>query len=195
MLDIIRDLTFGVAMRKIVRMTVFAYPEERKEWKLPLHYGPAAAESGEKQPGDLASPSIAQQDASPRTTLVSWISDSDPANPQNWSSKKKLVVSAQICLYTFTVYTGSSIYVSGESSIGSEYHVGATPAELGLALYVFAYGIGPMLWSPLSEIPYIGRNTVYICTYTIFVALSLAASLVNNLAGLLVLRFMLGFFG
>ncbi|KAK5710999.1 hypothetical protein LTR17_018612 [Elasticomyces elasticus] len=52
-----------------------------------------------------------------------------------------------------------------------------------------------MIFSPLSEIPYIGRNTVYICTYTVFVALSLPASLVDNLAGLLVLHFLLGFFG
>ncbi|KAK5744809.1 hypothetical protein LTR17_001885 [Elasticomyces elasticus] len=129
------------------------------------------------------------------TLLVGWYTDSDAANPQCWSSMKKTFVSAQMCLYTFTVYTGSSLFVAGELDVGSEFHIGATLAELGLALYVLGYGIGPMIWSPLSEIPYIGRNTIYICTYAVFVALSLAASLVDNLAGLLVLRFLLAFFG
>lgn len=32
-----------------------------------------------------------------------------------------------------------------------EFNVGAVTASLGLALYVLAYGIGPMLFSPLSE--------------------------------------------
>ncbi|KAK5677436.1 hypothetical protein LTS10_010008 [Elasticomyces elasticus] len=129
------------------------------------------------------------------TLLVGWYTDLDAANPQCWSSKKKAFVSAQMCLYTFTVYTGSSLFVAGELDVGSEFHVGATPTELGLALYVLGYGIGPMIWSPLSEIQQIGRNPIYICTYTVFVAFSLAASLVNNLAGLLVLRFLLGLFG
>lgn len=30
--------------------------------------------------------------------------------------------------------------------------VGPTAASLGLALYVLGYGVGPLLWSPMSEI-------------------------------------------
>jgi MFS transporter, DHA1 family, multidrug resistance protein len=127
--------------------------------------------------------------------LVTWYIEDDNSNPQNWSTSKKLLVSAQICFYTFSVYIGSSLYVASEPQVVEKFGVGDTPAALGLALYVFAYGLGPMLWSPLSEIPRIGRNPIYIATFGIFVALCVGASLVNNFAGLMVLRFLLGLFG
>jgi hypothetical protein len=42
--------------------------------------------------------------------------------------------------------------------------VGTVPATLGLTLYVAGYGLGPIIWSPMSEIPQIGRLWVYIGT-------------------------------
>lgn len=47
----------------------------------------------------------------------------------------------------------------------------------------------------MSEVPVIGRSPVYIVTFLIFVILSIPTALVNNFAGLLVLRFLQGFFG
>jgi DHA1 family multidrug resistance protein-like MFS transporter len=52
-----------------------------------------------------------------------------------------------------------------------------------------------MLFAPISEIPMVGRNPPYILTFIVFVALCVPTALVNNFAGLLVLRFLLGFFG
>jgi MFS transporter, DHA1 family, multidrug resistance protein len=52
-----------------------------------------------------------------------------------------------------------------------------------------------MLWSPLSEIPAIGRNPPYMITFALFVILLVPTALADNLAGLIVLRFLLGFFG
>ena len=46
------------------------------------------------------------------TILVDWYGTNDPANPQNWSGAKKSFVALQINLYTFAVYTSSSIYIS-----------------------------------------------------------------------------------
>ena len=46
--------------------------------------------------------------------LVDWYSEDDPGNPQNWSTLKKSYVAAQIWLYTFAIYGGSSIYVPSE---------------------------------------------------------------------------------
>lgn len=43
--------------------------------------------------------------------------------------------------------------------------------------------------------PSIGRNPIYIATFAIFTILAVPASLVNNIGGLLVLRFLMGFFG
>ena len=127
--------------------------------------------------------------------LVDWYTTDDPANPQNWSDTKKAFVSLIICLYTLSVYLGSAIYTPSEPFIIDIFGVSPSVAALGLSLYVLGYGTGPLLFSPLSEIPRVGRSPVYIFTFAIFVILIVPTALVNNIGGLLVLRFLLGFFG
>jgi DHA1 family multidrug resistance protein-like MFS transporter len=135
-------------------------------------------------------------------------------------------------IYSFVVYFGSSVYAPGIHQIVKQFGVSPIVASLGLALYVLACmwqfhrtqlfreyadilrdGIGPMIFSPLSElvhqyhagraiittvifrIPVLGRNSIYITTFTIFTALCIPEALTNSFSGLLVLRFLLGFFG
>src|SRR5271155_3063460 len=59
----------------------------------------------------------------------------------------------------------------------------------------YSDGIGPLLFSPISEIPIVGRNPPYLLTFGIFVLLCVPTALVDNFGGLLVLRFLQGFFG
>ena len=127
--------------------------------------------------------------------LVDWYTTDDPANPQNWSNKKRFFVTFVICLYTFAVYTGSAIYTSGEPQIITRFNISPEDASLPLSLYVLAYGIGPLLFAPMSEVPLVGRNPVYVATFAIFVILCVPTALANSFAGLLVLRFLQGFFG
>lgn len=138
---------------------------------------------------------IIPQKTSDGTILVDWYTTDDPANPQNWSLNKKNLVSLLICMYTFAVYTGSAIYTPGVEGVIRRFGVSGENASLPLSLYVLAYGIGPLLFGPLSEIPVIGRNPVYVTTFFFFVIISIPTPLVNNFAGLLVLRFLQGFFG
>ncbi|KAK0105121.1 hypothetical protein ONS95_004518 [Cadophora gregata] len=129
------------------------------------------------------------------TILVDWYVTDDPEYPQNWSTGKKLYVAFQIRIYSFTVYVGSSIYSPALGGVMDEFNVSAVTGLLGLALYVLAYGVGPMLFSPLSEIPAIGRTPIYVWTFVLFVILQIPTALSDNFAGLLVLRFLAGFFG
>jgi len=129
------------------------------------------------------------------TILVDWYATDDADNPQNWSLAKKNVVLAQILMYTMGVYMGSAIYSPSIPGVMARFGVEIGAASLGLSMYVLAYGIGPLLFSPLSEIPVIGRNPPYIISYAIFVILLVPTALVDNFAGLIVLRFLQGFFG
>ncbi|KAI4663676.1 uncharacterized protein J4E78_004092 [Alternaria triticimaculans] len=113
--------------------------------------------------------------------LAEWYTTTDTANPQNWSQGKKTWTAFLICLYTFIVYAGSSIYVSSTLLVMSQFGVGAFKASLGLALYVL--------------VPQLGRNIPYITTFALFTILTLPTALVDNLGGFLFLRFLLGFFG
>ncbi|OQE37904.1 hypothetical protein PENCOP_c009G04307 [Penicillium coprophilum] len=127
--------------------------------------------------------------------LVDWYYTDDSENPHNWSNRKRVLITILICLYTFVVYTTSAIYTSSTEGVMKEFGVSTLIATLGLSLYVLGYGIGPLVFSPLSEIPVIGRNPVYIVTMFLFVIISIPTALVDNFAGLLVLRFLQGFFG
>ncbi|KAL2849283.1 major facilitator superfamily transporter [Aspergillus pseudodeflectus] len=127
--------------------------------------------------------------------VVDWYGSDDAENPQAWSQTKKSAVAFIIFIYTFIVYTGSAIYTSSSEDVVKVFGVSITATSLGLSLYVLGYGIGPLIFSPLSEIPSIGRSPIYCITMFLFVVVSIPLPMVDNLAGLLVLRFLQGFFG
>jgi DHA1 family multidrug resistance protein-like MFS transporter len=96
---------------------------------------------------------------------------------------------------TFSVYIGSAIYSAGITGVMERFSVSQVAATLGLTLFVAGYGLGPMIWSPLSEIPQIGRNPIYISTLVVFVFLQFAVIYAKNFGMLLAFRFLTGFFG
>ncbi|KAK6842742.1 hypothetical protein PG990_005325 [Apiospora arundinis] len=127
--------------------------------------------------------------------IVDWYGPNDPENPRNWSRPKKFFVTFEICLLTFSVYIGSAIYSAGIMGVTKEFGVSPVAATLGLTLFVAGYGLGPMLWSPLSEIPQTGRNPIYIITLALFVVLQVPTALATNFGMLLAFRFITGFIG
>ncbi|KIV82108.1 hypothetical protein PV11_04239 [Exophiala sideris] len=127
--------------------------------------------------------------------LVDWYTTDDPANPQNWNSWKKAWVGFVIFMYTFAVYMASAIYTSAEPQVMEKFGVGQSKASLGLSMYVIGYGLGPMLFSPISELPVVGRNLPYLISFGLFVILCVPTALANSYASLLVLRFLTGFMG
>ncbi|KAK2831020.1 hypothetical protein FQN49_007080 [Arthroderma sp. PD_2] len=129
------------------------------------------------------------------TILVGWYSDTDPGNPHNWPFWVKFMVYVQINFYTFVIYMSSSIFSIVQAEFMAIYGVPQSVGSLGLALVLLGYGLGPMLFSPLSEIPALGRNPPYLVTLVIFMVLTALTGVVNNAPGFLVLRFLQGFFG
>ncbi|KAE8246842.1 hypothetical protein A4X13_0g5605 [Tilletia indica] len=125
---------------------------------------------------------------------VKW-EEGDPDMPLNWSAPKKCFVTFCICALTFGVYAGSSIVSPAIEDIARSFGVGLPVAGLSLTLFVFGYGSGPLILSPLSEIPQIGRNIPYIVTLAIFVALQVPTALTTSTAGYFICRFLSGFFG
>ncbi|KAH9038417.1 hypothetical protein EDB84DRAFT_1560347 [Lactarius hengduanensis] len=58
---------------------------------------------------------------------------------------------------------------AGISGVTSEFHVSDVAAFVGLTTFVAGYGLGPTVWSPLSEVPQFGRMPIYILTRAMFV--------------------------
>lgn len=138
---------------------------------------------------------IVPQKTADNNILVDWYTTDDPANPQNWSSFKKTSVVFMLCFYTFTVYCAGPIFAASEPGLVQHFGVSPVAVTLGLGLYVLAYGIGDLLFSPLTEIPIVGRNPVYWSTFIVFWVLSFPTAAVDSFGGLLALRFWMGFFG
>lgn len=209
MADLVRDAPVGQLIRWATSNRYLPYPEERPGFQLPGPWQQLFDDAASRTSDGASDPELAADNGMektqsvpvvPRRTkdgaiLVDWYHSDDAEDPHNWSNAKRGLVAVVICLYTFVVYTSSAIYTSSSEGIMRAFHVGQLEATLGLSLYVLGYGIGPLVFSPLSEIPRIGRNPVYAATMLLFVVISIPTAFAPNYAGLMVLRFLQGFFG
>lgn len=88
----------------------------------------------------IASKPVVPEKLDDGTILVTWYTEDDQSNPQNWSLTKKSVTTAIIMLYTSAVYLGGSIYAPAAGGVMEAFGVSTPVASLGLALYVVGYG-------------------------------------------------------
>ncbi|KAF5325000.1 hypothetical protein D9619_009780 [Psilocybe cf. subviscida] len=221
MFDIFRDSTFGSLLNTVSGGRLLPHPDQTPGWKPPdnLQVRPndektiddnaerdaskkttgGTKETGSSTPVDtslsLIPSNAGEVERGERKNIVGWYDDNDQENPMNWSLAKRVTVTGLICLLTFSVYIGSAIYTASIPGVVDTFHVSQSVATLGLSLYVIGYGTGPIILSPLSEIPSIGRRPIYIITLLIFVALQVPALYANNIHTLLAMRFFAGFFG
>lgn len=191
--ETLRDSPIGQLIRLLSKNRLLQYPEERTDFTLPEAYIPTL--DSEKQAASTDNSKSQPRLTSDGHILVDWYASDDPANPQNWSIGRQNFVCTIICFYTFTVYCGSAIYTASQQGVQEQFNVNTENSSLPLALYVLAYGVGPLIWAPLSEIPIVGRNPVYALTFSLFLLISIPTSIVGNFGGLLVLRFLQGFLG
>ncbi|PCG89280.1 Major facilitator superfamily domain, general substrate transporter [Penicillium occitanis (nom. inval.)] len=202
--SILASSAFGHIVRLTTGNRYLLYPEEEPSFELPERYQKVTYDRQDTGSStDLDLPTYVNEQRSEAHSsptacceiIISWYDEADPENPRNWSMAWRILVNVQVGLYTIAVYMSSSIYTASEVYVSRIYGVSSTVASLGLALYILGYGFGPMFFSPLSEIPSVGRNPPYIATMLIFIVLSVPTALVDNVPGLMVLRFLQGFFG
>ena len=93
------------------------------------------------------------------------------------------------------VYSASAIITPAEGVFQEMWGVSGQVSALVLSMYVLGYGLGPLLFSPMSEMPMVGRNLPYMVSFFIFIVMTAIGSGVSNFAGLVVIRFIQGFFG
>ncbi|KAB8077010.1 major facilitator superfamily domain-containing protein [Aspergillus leporis] len=139
--------------------------------------------------------SLGSSSTSPPATRrmpVKFTGPDDPDMPRNWPTLTKTVVMLDVMLLKFSFYAASAIFTP--SILGIEEAFGATTAEgtLGLSLFVIAYGIGPLILSPLSNLPSIGRTPVYVLGSLAFCLFNIGTALAKNLHTILILRFLGG---
>lgn len=84
--------------------------------------------------------------------IVDFDGPDDPYRPVNWPFRKKVITTLLYGLTTMGSTWASSIYSPAVNQIAEEYHVSSEVSLLGLSFLLLGFGIGPMIWAPLSEV-------------------------------------------
>ncbi|KAL3459051.1 MFS general substrate transporter [Aspergillus heterothallicus] len=116
----------------------------------------------------------------------------DPEHPYNWPRWYRWYITLVASMLVVCVAFGSSIVTGGLGLIEEKYDVSLEVAILTCSIMVCGFAVGPLLWSPLSEI--IGRRPVYIISLGLYVIFNIPCALSPNIGGLLVCRFLCGVF-
>lgn len=125
--------------------------------------------------------------------MVDWYGPEDPDNPQNWSSFKSVWIIFAIAFLTVSIYMGSSIYTPGAAEMIRELNTTRVKAVLPLTAFIMGYAVGPMVLSPMSEHPPIGRNFIYLICLGFFCIIQVPTALMDTIEKIAGLRFLAGF--
>ncbi|EXJ82933.1 hypothetical protein A1O3_06750 [Capronia epimyces CBS 606.96] len=130
-----------------------------------------------------------------RTTvedLVDFDGPADPYRPLNWAMKKKVMTTALYGFTTMSATWGSSAYSPGTRQVAHQYHVGNEVSTLGTSLFLMGFGLGPLLWAPLSEV--YGRKNAVLPPMFVAACFAFSTGASKDIQGIMILRFFSGFF-
>ncbi|KAH9939282.1 MFS general substrate transporter [Epithele typhae] len=123
--------------------------------------------------------------------LVTWKED-DPEDPRNWSSTYRWYITAVCAIAVVQVAFASAVVTGDFTDIQNEFGVSNVVVALTVSLMVAGFGLGPLAWSPLSEL--YGRRYVWIIPGLFYVIFNIPCALAPNIGTLLVCRFLCGIF-
>jgi multidrug resistance protein len=119
--------------------------------------------------------------------------EDDERSPRAWPRSKKLVNVAIIASMSIISPLASSIISPGMDHIADSLDTKEEFVLASTTAFVLMLGLGPLILAPLSET--FGRRPVYLTCFSIFALLQIPAALAPNVATLIALRTLSGFFG
>ena len=84
--------------------------------------------------------------------IVDFDGPDDPYRPINWPFRKKLITTLLYGLTTMGSTWASSVYSPAVNQISEQYGVAEEVGILGVSFLLMGFGLGPLLWAPLSEV-------------------------------------------
>ncbi|KAL4804994.1 major facilitator superfamily domain-containing protein [Aspergillus unguis] len=145
---------------------------------------------GKKAPEATLSVSHAQ----PPTSRTITFGDCPKKNPYNWPFTKKLYVVVITLLCVMNSGVSSSLPTNATPYIMEAFDVtDDSQSSLPSGIFLIGYVVGPLIWSPLSEM--IGRRPVLLYTFIGFFLFTLADALAPGWSTLLFFRFVCGCMG
>ncbi|TDZ67217.1 MFS transporter OpS2 [Colletotrichum trifolii] len=110
--------------------------------------------------------------------------------PYDYADKTKWTITLIIALAAAVSPMGSSIFYPALPEMSREFGVSPTITNLSVAFYMLAMAIFPLWWSSFSET--LGRRTIYLISFALFVVFSVLSALSVNIEMLIVMRLLGG---
>ncbi|KKZ67332.1 hypothetical protein EMCG_06981 [[Emmonsia] crescens] len=114
----------------------------------------------------------------------------DPENPKNWSKARKWYITMVVAVTCFVVAFDSSVITAGISQVAEEFQIGDIVALLTITVFVIGFGVGPMVFAPVSEM--VGRKPIYASTLLVATIFLIPCAVAENFATLVVCRAIAG---
>ena len=125
--------------------------------------------------------------------VVEFSGHDDPTHPQNWPSKRKMIIFALLVFNSLTATFASAVFSPAGTAVRTQFGVNQPTVTLGTSLFVLGYAVGPLFWAPLSEL--YGRRLPVILASTGFGIFMIAVAVAKDIQTLLICRFFAGLFG
>lgn len=90
-------------------------------------------------------------DSSKNYRLVAF-EPNDPGNPKNWSKAMKWYCTFVVAITCFVVAFESSVITADIGAVAEEFDQSVQLTLASISLFVMGFGVGPMVFAPLSEI-------------------------------------------
>lgn len=117
----------------------------------------------------------------------------DARNPRAWTRKKRLFNVSIIAAMSILSPLASSVYNPAIKNIALSLHTTEEKVIATNTGYIVLLGLGPLIIAPVSET--LGRRVVYIVCFSVFTLLQIPTALAPNIATLITVRTLSGFFG
>ena len=124
--------------------------------------------------------------------IVDFEGPDDPYHPLNWPFRKKAITTALYGFTTMGATLSSTIYSPIVPTIAQDYQVADEVSLLGISFTLAGFGLGPMLWGPISEM--YGRKPAVFLPYFVGAMFAFACGASKDIQSILITRFFLGLF-
>ncbi|KAL3419525.1 MFS multidrug transporter [Phlyctema vagabunda] len=124
--------------------------------------------------------------------IVDFDTNDDLTRPLNWPMRKKVVTTLLYGLTTAGSTWASSIFSTVTADVRKEFAVSSEVSTLGVSLFLFGFGVGPLFWAPISEA--YGRRIAVFLPYFIAAIFCFGTAAAKDIQTIIITRFFVGFF-
>jgi multidrug resistance protein len=120
-----------------------------------------------------------------RFTLIPEVS-----NPEHYARRTKWFLTFIVAFCAMAAPMGSAIVMPVLQEISIAFHATETITNMSVAVYMLSMSIFPLWWSSFSE--RLGRRTIYIVSFILFVVFGILSAISTSIAMLIVFRVLSG---